>query len=257
MFRGEIATLGASDESKALGAIGLHLATRAFACDVDALRTIHERATPERTWARTCDARAALASDPAARDASIALAVSLGFERATLAVDAPRLRVVTPRMHEEPAAKRAFYMHRDTWYGSPRAQINAWLPLFDVTELDSFAIHRDAFGARIDNDSETFDYASFHASGGFQSRALAPAAYPRCTSAAPNGTTRVHARAFEVVAFSAAHLHATTPNETRFTRFSVDVRFVDFGDVERGDGAPDLDNASRGSALADYFRVTP
>ncbi len=244
--------LEASDASKRLAGVALRHVLRAFGDDP---RTAHASFGAEELWARTCDARAALAADTSARDESIALAEALGFSRASLAVDAPRLRVVAPQMHLAPAASRAFYMHRDTWYGSPRAQLNAWIPLFDVTEHDSFAIHTHAFGVTVDNDSRAFDYDRFASRGGFQSAEQIDAAYPRCLGAPPSDPLFVCARASEVVVFSAAHLHGTTPNETRFTRYSVDARFVDVNDVAQGIGAPDVDNASRGSALADYFRV--
>ncbi len=255
IFRGEIVRRDACDASRALTTIALRHAAAAFACDAVALPTLHERNTD--AWDRTCAARAALAADAEAHAASIALACALGFSRASLAFDAPRLRVVTPGAHERAAAARAYYMHRDTWYGSPAAQVNVWVPLFDVHERDSFAIWPAALGAHVDNDSAAFDYERFTSRGGFQSAAVIDAAYPRAIAAPPGSAFRVRAGAGDVVAFAAAHLHATTPNETSRTRLSVDVRFVDLGDHARGAGAPDGDNASRGSALAHYMRGAP
>lgn len=249
VFRGEIVRSDLCDASRALVRIARAHAARAFECDFDGLRTLHAR--HDDVWERTCVARAALAGDPEAHAACIELACALGFDRASLAFDAPRLRVVAPRAHERAAAARAYYMHRDTWYGSPKTQVNAWVPLFDVDEHDSFAIWPSAFGAPVDNDSASFDYARFTSRGGFQSAAVIDAAYPRALVSPPGSAFRIRARAGEIVAFSAAHLHATTPNETSRTRLSVDVRFVDLGDRE---GAPDPDNASRGSALGDYTR---
>jgi len=252
IFRGEIVWRDACDASRALARIALRHAATAFECDADMLPTVHEH--HDDPWARTCAARAAIASDPAAHAASVELARALGFDRASLAFDAPRLRVVAPKAHQRPAAARAYYMHRDTWYGSPTTQVNVWVPLFDVDEHDSFAIWPSAFGTRVDNDSASFDYARFTSRGGFQSAAVIDAAYPRALVMPPGSAFHVRARAGEVVAFSAAHLHATTPNETKRTRLSVDVRFVDLGDRE---GAPDGDNASKGSAVGDYMRGLP
>ncbi len=252
ILRGVVARCPASDESRRLVAIAMEHASAAFASDD--LQRVHERAGGDELWQGTCTARAALASDPRARAACVELAVALGFRRATLAFDVPRLRVVSPNAHLRPAAARAYYMHRDTWYGSPASQINVWVPLFDVDERDSFAIWTDAFGAPVENDSSAFDYARFVTHGGFQSAAVIDAAYPRALESPRGARTCVRASAAEIVAFSAAHLHATTPNETQRTRFSVDVRFVDLDDHERRLAAPDADNASRGSALVDYLR---
>jgi hypothetical protein len=255
IFRGEILRLDACDASRALARIALGHAAAAFACESTSLRALHERHDPDDAWKRTCAARAALAADGAARAAAVDLACALGFSRASLAFDAPRLRVVSPGAHTTVAAKRAYYMHRDTWYGSPASQVNVWVPLFDVGERDSFAIWPAAFGARVVNDSAAFDYAHFTSRGGFQSAPVIDAAYPRALEAPPGPRFAIRARACDVVAFSAAHLHATTPNETHATRLSVDVRFVDLDDGARG--APDSDNASRGSALVDYTRSAP
>lgn len=249
IFRGEVAQRSACDASRALATLARGHAARAFGCPVVSLRSLHER--HEDAWPRTCAARAALAADPEARAASVELARALGFSLATLAFDSPRLRVVCPHAHERPAAARAYYAHRDTWYANPAAQVNAWIPLFDVDERDSFAIWPAALGAHVENDSAAFDYERFVSRGGFQSAARIDAAYPRALASPPGPAVRVRAAANEVIAFSAAHLHATTPNQSAATRLSIDVRFVDLGD---GAGAPDVDNASRGSALVDYLR---
>jgi hypothetical protein len=252
VFDGEIFVLDASAQSSRLASITAEHAALAFGCARGDLPRVHERLAAEEAWRRTCAARASLASDPSAMSAAIALAKSLGFALASLAVDAPRLRIVEPLMHLRPSAQRAFYAHRDTWYGCPRAQVNAWIPLFDVDERDSFAIYPSAFGTRVDNDSAAFDYLSFARVGGFQSAQLTAAVYPRAIGSLPGEPRRARARANQVVVFSPAHLHATTPNETGHTRASVDVRFVDVIEHRQGIGAADVDNRSRGSALVDY-----
>ena len=257
VFGGEIVRRDSCDASRALAALASRHAAYHFACASPALRTLHERHDGDDAWRRTCAARAALATDGDAAAACVDLARALGFARRTLAFDAPRLRVVAPRAHERPAAERAYYMHRDTWYGSPASQVNVWIPLFDVDERDSFAFWPAAFGVRVANDSSAFEYERFTTRGGFQSAAVIDAAYPRALGEPPGAPFAIRARAGEIIAFSAAHLHATTRNETSTTRLSVDVRFVDLDDHARGAGAPDADNASRGSALADYTRGAP
>jgi hypothetical protein len=254
IFGGTILRLAASPESRTLAKIAAAHAARAFACDEEALPALHEARDGDDVWSRTCAARAALAADPQAARACVALAESLAFERAELAFDAPRLRVVAPSAHLRAAASRAYYMHRDTWYGSPRAQVNVWIPLFDVGERDSFALYPQVFARAVQNDSGEFDYARFVARGGFQNTSAIDASYPRALLGPFGPHEPVIARAHEIVAFSAAHLHATTPNETSRTRLSIDVRFVDMRDVAAGHGALDVDNASRGCALADYAR---
>lgn len=257
LFRGVVVTLSPCAASAELARVVRTRASAAFDCAAATLPSVHERFDGDALWTRTCVARVALTEHADARAASVALATALGFDSARLAFDAPRLRVVAPNAHRRPAAERAYYMHRDTWYGSLRAQINVWIPLFDVDAGDSFAIHAKAFGVAVDNDSASLDFARFASHGGFQSKAVIDAAYPRCLGKAPGAPTFVVAGANAVVAFSAAHLHGTTPNETSRTRLSVDVRFVDLDDHARGSGAPDVDNRSRGDVLAEYMRGGP
>jgi hypothetical protein len=250
VFCGEVLTPSAN--ASALAAIARAHARAAF--EQDDLQALHRLWNSDEAWTRTCAARVRLARDRTAIAAAVELAVSLGFRRASLAVDVPRLRVVSPGVHERPAAARAFYAHRDTWYACPRAQVNVWIPLFDVDERDSFAVFPGVFDRAVDNDSAEFTYGHFAAQGGFQSSELIASVYPRCLEALPRDVHRIRAVADQPIVFSAAHLHATTPNMTGRTRLSVDVRFVDLDDDARRAGAPDVDNRSRGSALVDYAR---
>ncbi|MEO7732615.1 MAG: hypothetical protein ABIY55_16725, partial [Kofleriaceae bacterium] len=59
-------------------------------------------------------------------------------------------------------------------------------------------------------------------------------------------------RAGDNLVFSGAQFHATLPQATGRTRFSLDFRIVDLDDHAAGLGAPDVDNRSRGSSLIDY-----
>jgi hypothetical protein len=249
VFRGEVFQLPGNGAP--LARVARDHARAAFECD---LQRLHERFSPAQVWERTCAARRALAADRRALEAASELALSFGFVRGSLAMDAPRLRVVEPGAHTRQAATRAFYAHRDTWYGCSRAQLNVWIPLYDVDERDSLALYTCLLGVPVMNDSDAFDYAAFASEGGFQSASLLASTYPRCLETLPDEAHRIRAPADSVVVFSAAHLHRTTPNETGRTRLSVDVRFVDLEDEAQGGGAADPDNRSRGSALRDYVR---
>jgi ectoine hydroxylase-related dioxygenase (phytanoyl-CoA dioxygenase family) len=45
----------------------------------------------------------------------------------------------------------------------------------------------------------------------------------------------------DFLCFSGAHLHASVPNVSEETRFSVELRTVNIDDFTRNRGAPDLD----------------
>nr|BFE85721.1 hypothetical protein GCM10020093_083220 [Planobispora longispora] len=56
--------------------------------------------------------------------------------------------------------------------------------------------------------------------------------------------------------FSGAQLHSTVPNTSGRTRFSIDFRTVDIGDVRARRGAPNVDAACTGTTLRDFLRAS-
>lgn len=176
---------------------------------------------------------------------------SIGAEPGRVRHDVARVRAVTPDGHTIPEAAPAYGFHRDTWYANPRAQLNAWIPLWDVPEAAAFSILPRAFGVPVPNTSATFDAGAWARSGGFQAYATArPSAQHHPVPRVPpdrSGEWRPATPAAGAVLFSAAHLHGTPPNDTPRTRFTVEIRFAWVDDVELGRGAPDPDNASTGS----------
>jgi hypothetical protein len=55
--------------------------------------------------------------------------------------------------------------------------------------------------------------------------------------------------------FSGTHFHQICKHATGRTRFNIDFRKVDLNDHDAGHGAPNVENRSKGSALADYVHV--
>jgi hypothetical protein len=56
--------------------------------------------------------------------------------------------------------------------------------------------------------------------------------------------------------FSGDQLHASIPNTSGVTRYSIDYRTVHVDDVREGLGAPVSDVACTGTALRDFKRLT-
>ena len=199
-------------------------------------------------------ARAALASDANIAALTHALLDELGATPSEFAIDQLRLRGVAPGGHHHPETRDAYALHRDTWYANPQAQINVWVPLRPVSVHDGLSLYPEALRRPLRNDSEGFDYATFHALGGFQSgRVASPATYPRLLEDAPGRAFVSPMRRAGVALFSAAQLHGPTPHDQPETRFSVDVRVVSRLDQRLGRGAPNVDNRSQGDAAADYL----
>ena len=55
--------------------------------------------------------------------------------------------------------------------------------------------------------------------------------------------------------FSGNQLHSTVPNTSGQTRFSIDFRTVNIGDVRSRREAPNVDSECTGTSLRDFLRV--
>jgi hypothetical protein len=58
--------------------------------------------------------------------------VEMGVSPRDTFFDVPRLRVVPHSAYLTAGVSYAYKGHRDTWYSSPHAQINWWLPVYEV-----------------------------------------------------------------------------------------------------------------------------
>jgi hypothetical protein len=198
--------------------------------------------------------RRALAASAAVQALVDAALVSLGCDPEHIRVDALRFRAIASGGHRVPAAAAAYAAHRDTWFGNPRAQLNLWMPLDDVTADSTFAIYPAYFTRAVRNSSGRFDADALAAAGGFGAGVAASEHHPTVVGDFDRSSElRVVCERAQVVVFAAAHLHETLPQDTGRTRRSVDLRIVD----DRDAPVPDVDDACRGSTLASYRAVEP
>ena len=182
---------------------------------------------------------------------------AFGFDTQQTVFDVLRLRCVPHEGFTNPKAAHSYTAHRDTWYANPACQINWWIPLFDVSEQQTFRFYPRYFAQEIANSSGGFDYRTWADSVGFQAKQVhSLALYPTVQEPIEDAQAQAFAcKAGDVVLFSAAHLHQTCNNDSGLTRFNVDFRTVHKGDMAAGAGAPDPDNRSAGNATEDYFSV--
>ncbi|MDQ3782711.1 MAG: hypothetical protein M3349_07225, partial [Actinomycetota bacterium] len=174
--------------------------------------------------------------------------------------DVPRLRMVTSDAYLTSGVGYAHHMHRDAWYAAPHAQLNWWLPVYDIDSECSMAFHPRYWTDPVENGSAEFNYYQWNAVG------------RKAAAAQVTGDTRQQPRPVHeidpdpqvrfvvpvggVVLFSGAQLHSTVPNTSGFTRYSIDFRTVNIDDVVAGTGAPNIDNASTGTSLRDFKRAS-
>ena len=142
---------------------------------------------------------------------------------------------------------RPLHAHRDTWGSNLMAQVNWWLPVTPLTAGRTLALFPQYWQQPIANDSADWDWEALKAA---RRHARAEGkdpdeAYPTLPQplepVGQDDALRLLPEVGDVVAFSAAHLHASVPNATGLTRFSLETRTLWSGDLDAGRGAPNLD----------------
>lgn len=167
---------------------------------------------------------------------------------------------------------RTLKAHRDSWGANIPAQINWWAPIHPLTEGRTMALYPAYWDRPLANDSAGWDLEELRRRDrAARAAGLAESDYPRLPQAIEMldraSEWRVLPAPDDLLCFSAAHLHATVPNDSGTTRFSLEARTVDLDDVRAHRGAPNLDghapripyswfrHAVSGSSLADDLQV--
>jgi hypothetical protein len=174
--------------------------------------------------------------------------------------DVPRLRIVPHGDYLSSGVSYAYKAHRDIWYSSPTAQINWWMPVFTVTAERAMSFFPEYWSKPVKNSSADFDYDEWCTVG----RRLATSQVKEDSRKHPlplepvsiNSELRVAGTKGDVILFSASQLHATAPNSSGATRFSIDFRSINLKDIETGLGAPNIDTRSTGTTIGDFIRAS-
>jgi hypothetical protein len=189
------------------------------------------------------------------------ITTALGVSPDLTYADVPKLRTAFPSGGLSTGIAYAFQAHRDTWYAAPPQQVNWWMPVWPSRADNVMEFYPRWFDQIRDNSSDQFNYYVANEwrgrikdfSGGKDTRVhpapLVPidVTEPRLCLVPPVGG---------VMLFSGNHLHATIPNTSAATRYSVDFRTVQLVDVRNGTGAPRIDTRCAGTALRDFRRLT-
>lgn len=186
--------------------------------------------------------------------------LSFGCDLESTYFDVPRLRVVPHGDYLSSGVSYAYKAHRDIWYASPVAQLNWWMPVYKVTAQRAMSFFPEYWDKPVPNSSSKFDYAEWCSVG----RHMASSQVKTDTRQHPlplnpidsNSELRLAGTKGDLTIFSAAHLHATAPNVSGETRFSIDFRTINIGDIQNKRGGPAIDNFSRGTTLGDFLRAS-
>ena len=173
--------------------------------------------------------------------------------------DVPKLRIVSTDGYLTAGMGYAYKAHRDIWYACPESQINWWTPIRPITERRGLAFYPSEFGREVPNNSHDFDAYQWNADGRKNAGKYItsdPRPHPRFQGESLEDPQILIGAPASVIAFSAQHLHATVPNDSGETRFSIDFRTVHRDDILGHRGAVLSDNRSTGTTVRDFMRGT-
>ncbi|MER6434695.1 hypothetical protein ABT272_45465 [Streptomyces sp900105245] len=257
IFEGDIFIYSPSAASMSLCQLTRTLLTEAFG--PHAAQTAQDFISPDDYVELLADLRPSYTSHPRVRSLIKETLIHLGLDSDDTYLKQPDLRAMTSGLLNA-GPGLLLEAHRDTWYADPFSQINWWMPIFDYTTESGMEFYPDYFTKGIENDSEFYDLREWRASGMAQAakRKERVAGDNSMAREKPNTSSdlRIVMPPGAIMLFSAAHLHATTPNTSRKTRFSIDFRTVNVQDVISGASADNVDTAARGSTLGDFSRLS-
>jgi hypothetical protein len=182
----------------------------------------------------------------------------MGCDMSRTYFDVPRMRVQSHAGYLTAGVGYQLHPHRDTWYAAPFSQQNWWLPVYDIESESSVAFFPHYWDRPVKNGSADFNYYEWNA----KQRKEAAKHVKKDTRKQPkpeeplelDPQIRAVCPAGGSLAFSGAQFHATVPNTSGRTRFSIDFRVVSFDDVVAKRGAPNIDSSSTGTTLRDFYR---
>ena len=115
------------------------------------------------------------------------------------------------------------------------------------------------FDRVVPNNSHQFDAYEWNADGRKNAAKYItedPRPHPRLTEERDLDWHVIVGKPGSAILFSAQHLHATVPNTSGGTRFSIDFRTVHRDDIEQRRGAALVDSSSTGTTLRDFLKAT-
>lgn len=203
--------------------------------------------------------RADYKRDPRAAELMHQLMARFGLDPTRTAADVLNLRAQPHDDSPGPDARHTLGVHRDTWASNVYQQINWWLPIYPVTPGRTITFFPGCWDRPIANDSADWDLEAIRAevrAARHEGREADIRNTPDPREAPdPSGSMPVVVEPGDVLIFSGAHLHASVPNASGATRFSLEMRSVDVVDAVAGRGAPNIDGAAPHAAWHWFRRL--
>jgi hypothetical protein len=258
LFQGQLFVFTPCDESRALRDFAVEMITEAFAPH-DPLTAQFDMPV-ERFVEIFGPLKPRFIHHPKTMELMRALLSKLGCSMDETYLDVPRLRGVTSDAYLTAGVGYAHPLHRDTWWSAPMAQLNWWMPLYEIESESSMAFHPRYWAEGVENHSEEFNYYDWNATG----RAEAAKHIHEDTRKQPHPPAdierdpqvRLIPPQAGLIVFSGAQMHSTVPNTSGRSRFSIDFRTVNLADLQAGRSAPNADSHPLGTSLRDFRRMS-
>ncbi len=251
LYAGEVLVFDRSPESNAVLECAVSLARQAFVpyepLDAADILSVEDFTRHALNMRRAC------VTDETFATVWQAFLATVGVNLARSYWDAPRLRAMPSGDQYQNRRVRPLPAHRDTWGSNLAQQINWWAALYPITAQRTIKLYPVYFSSSVANSSADWNIETLRR---FRSQGRA-AEYP-LLPLVQETLDEAEARALiiepgEIVAFSAAHLHASVPNQSGITRFSMELRTVDRAHVLSESGAPHMDCATPHTAY-EWFK---
>lgn len=166
---------------------------------------------------------------------------SLGIQPNDLYWDTLGLRIAPPVATHKGGFRSLTQAHRDTWGTAIQTQINWWAPIYPLANGRTMQFYPEYWQQPLSNTTGEWSFQEFLAHRQ-QTKAQGKAAtYPSVPYATKKPSTPSHLvriKCHDMIAFAAAQLHASVPNRTSLTRFSLEIRTVH---PKQKRGAPNCD----------------
>lgn len=204
--------------------------------------SVHRRLPASLLDAEAADLRKDVARDPTARTLLHRALEEVGVAADRTYRDGLKLRVQPPRPTGDSPLLAPLGAHRDTWGSNLMAQTNWWAPVFPISAERTIALFPGYFRRPVPNDSAAWDLSELIArrTAGRPTRDYP--LLPLASEAPPwEAAIPITLEPGDLLCFSGAQLHASVPNRTDRTRFSLEARTVNEADVLAGRGAPNVD----------------
>lgn len=232
------------------------LARRAFGTgDPVRAHLLHERGE---FFRRADAAQAEFRADPKVSALVAETLAGLGLDAGLLHRDTVELRIAPPVSTHGGGVRSHVGAHRDLWGVAITQQINWWAPVWPIARRRTFGFYPEYWSRPLGNTTATWSVRAYLDARKACPPGVAPG-YPSAPQPTEPPGTEIRPVVMPVgdlLCFSSAHLHASIPNGTALTRFTLEWRTVRVPDMLEGRGAPNVDCATPGQALRIFSGVT-